>query len=113
MMIVVKRKMRRTRIGLLSALALLGGVVGAAAAGPWRAGEGNTRGWQLMSPQERIEHQARVRGFTDYETCQAYRSRHHDLMVQRAQQRGLVLPGSHWDFCDRLKSMPSSPPASE
>jgi len=113
MMIVVERKMRRTQIGVVSALALLAGLVGAEAEGPWRAGEGNTRGWQLMSPQERIEHQARVRGFTDYETCQAYRARHHDLMVQRAQQRGLELPESHWEFCDRLKSMRSSPPASE
>lgn len=74
-----------------------------AQAAPWRADEGNTRGWMLMSPQERIEHQARVRGFTDYDACQAYRAEHHALMVQRARERGLSLPGGHWDFCDRLK----------
>ncbi|MBI5129917.1 MAG: hypothetical protein HZA66_10780 [Rhodopseudomonas palustris] len=72
-------------------------------AAPWRADEGNTRGWMLMSPQERIEHQARVRGFTDYDTCAAYRAEHHALMMQRARERGLDLPGSHWDFCSRLK----------
>jgi hypothetical protein len=74
-----------------------------AAAAPWRADEGNTRGWMLMSPQERIEHQARVRGFTDYATCEAYRAEHHALMEQRARARGLSLPDHRWDFCDHLK----------
>ena len=81
-------------------------------AGPWRAEEGNTRGWQLMTPQERIEHQARVRGFADYTSCDTYRTRHHAVMVERARRRGLALPGSHWDFCDRLQPR-TSPPAAE
>lgn len=74
-----------------------------ASAAPWRASEGNTRGWMLMSPQERIEHQARVRGFIDYTACEAYRAEHHALMVQRARERGLDLPGGGRDFCDHLK----------
>lgn len=74
-----------------------------ASAAPWRASETNTRGWMLMSPQERIEHQARVRGFTDYTACEAYRAEHHALMVQRARERGLDLPGGGRDFCDHLK----------
>jgi len=77
-----------------------------AVAAPWRADEGNTRGWQLMTPQERIEHQARVRGFSDYAACQAYRAEHHALMVRRATERGLHAPDSHWDFCDHLKRPP-------
>ncbi|WP_234827037.1 hypothetical protein [Rhodopseudomonas palustris] len=56
-----------------------------------------------MSPQERIEHQARVRSFTDYTACEAYRAEHHALMVQRARERGLDLPGGGRDFCDHLK----------
>ncbi len=88
---------------VIAAIMWLVGLVVAAAAGPWRADEGNTRGWMLMSPQERIEHQARVRGFTDYDACVAYRMEHHALMVQRARERGLALPGEHWDFCSRLK----------
>ncbi|MGX7742255.1 hypothetical protein [Rhodopseudomonas parapalustris] len=75
-----------------------------AAAAPWRASETNTRGWMLMSPQERIEHQARVRNFTDYSACETYRAEHHALMVQRARERGLDLPGSGRDFCDHLKA---------
>ena len=75
----------------------------AAAAGPWRADEDNTRGWDLMTPQERIEHQARVRGFTDYQACQAYRTQHHQEMAERARQRGLGFAGGGRDFCERLK----------
>jgi hypothetical protein len=86
---------------------------GTVAAGPWRADEQNTRGWDLMTPQERIDHQARVRGFADYQSCQAYRTRHHGLMVERARQRGLTLPESGRDFCDRLKPTRNQPPGSD
>lgn len=32
-----------------------------AAAGPWRAHEGNSPGWRLLTPAERVEHQRRLR----------------------------------------------------
>lgn len=88
---------------MINALALVPWATPAQAA-PWRADEGNTRGWMLMSPQERIEHQGRVRSFTDYNACEAYRAEHHALMVQRARERGLDLPHGGRDFCDHLKS---------
>ena len=97
---------RTVRSAFLITVILLGTV----AAGPWRADERNTRGWDLMTPQERIDHQARVRGFTDYQSCQAYRTQHHALMAERARQRGLNLPESGRDFCERLK--PTRPPPS-
>jgi hypothetical protein len=50
-----------------------------------------------------------VRGFTDYQSCQAYRTQHHGLMAERARQRGLNLPESGRDFCDRLKPTPPPP----
>jgi len=56
-----------------------------------------------MTPEERIAHQAQVRGFTDYESCEAYRTQHHALMSERARQRGLSLNESAHDFCDHLK----------
>ncbi len=56
-----------------------------------------------MTPQERIEHQARVRGFTDYDACEAYRRQHHELMAERARQRGLSLGEGGRDFCDHLR----------
>ena len=76
----------------------------AQAAGPWRANGENTRGWQLMSPEERIEHQAKVRGFTRYEDCRAYQIEHHRLMTERAAQAGLELTEGGRDFCGHLRS---------
>ena len=97
-------------IRLAACAAVMINVVGLVAGGtsvsaaPWRASETNTRGWMLMSPQERIEHQTRVRSFADYAACEAYRAEHHALMVQRAKERGLDLPGGGRDFCDHLKA---------
>jgi hypothetical protein len=94
----------RTSAALLGfAVIAIQAIAGPVHAAPWRADEDNTRGWMLMTPQERIEHQARVRGFTSYEACQAYRAEHHAVIEQRARERGLAAPGEHWDFCDRLK----------
>jgi hypothetical protein len=107
---VAEANPRTVRSAFLITVILLGTVTSAHAAGPWRADERNTRGWDLMTPQERIDHQARVRGFTDYQSCQAYRTQHHGLMAERARQRGLNLPESGRDFCDRLK--PTRPPPS-
>jgi hypothetical protein len=56
-----------------------------------------------MTPEERIEHQARVRGFTDSESCEVYRTQHHAMMAERAQQRGVSLNEGAHDFCDHLK----------
>jgi hypothetical protein len=75
----------------------------AAAGGPWRASETNTRGWQLMTPEERIEHQARIRGFRSYDECRSYQLEHHRLMEERARQRGLELPRGRRDVCEHLR----------
>ncbi len=75
----------------------------AQARGPWRASPDNTRGWQLMTPEERIAHQARVRGFRDYAECHAYQLEHHALMVERARARGLPLGEQHRDICAHLQ----------
>jgi hypothetical protein len=72
-------------------------------AGPWRANEGNTRGWMLMSPAERIEHQAKIRSFTEYDECHAYQLAHHRLMRERAARKELTLPEHGRDFCAHLK----------
>lgn len=61
--------MTRLTYFLIATFLLFGTPVGRAG-GPWRAGEANTRGWQLMTPEERIEHQSRVRSFTDYDACE-------------------------------------------
>jgi hypothetical protein len=80
-----------------------------ALAGPWRANERNTPGWALMTPEERIEHQAKVRGFARYDACRSYQIEHHRLMAERAEQRGLPPPGGGHDFCARLRPPGSGP----
>jgi len=93
-------------VGLLLVLGLTQGQ--AQARGPWRSTEDNTRGWHYMSPEERIEHQARIRSFNSYEACQAYREQHHRLMEARARREGKALAGGGRDFCAHLKG--GSPP---
>jgi len=88
---------------LLAVLLLLAFAAPAAASGPWRASETNTRGWQLMTPEERIEHQARIRGFRTYAECRSYQIEHHRLMEERARQRGLELPRGRRDVCEHLQ----------
>lgn len=73
------------------------------ARGPWRADEQNTRGWQLMSPEERIEHQAKMRGFRDYGACHAYQLEQHRRMAERAHDQGLTLPQVPRDACVHLR----------
>ena len=79
------------------------------ARGPWRASESNTRGWQLMSPEERIKKKTKIRSFTKLEECRSYQVSHHQLMEERAQQRGLALAGSGRDICDHLKTEKPNP----
>ncbi len=81
----------------------------ASARGPWRASEANTRGWQFMTPEERIEHQTRIRGFTTLEECRSYQVSHHQLMEERARQRGMALPSGGQDICEHLKPAKPQP----
>ena len=86
--------------------------VGAAmAAGPVRASEGNTSGWDWMTPRERLEHQAAVRAFTDYTACRAYQIKHHETMEARARASGQTLkPASERrDICEHLRPLVDQP----
>ena len=95
---------------LITALLLGVLMTGAASArGPWRASEANTRGWQFMTPEERIEHQTRIRGFTTLEECRNYQVSHHQLMEERARQHGMPLPSGGQDICEHLKPAKPKP----
>jgi hypothetical protein len=80
----------------------------ASAAGLWRASERNTRGWVLMTPRERLEHQATVRSFTNRAECDAYERSHHAQLQARARVRGQTLQPEHRGICDHLR-----PPAAQ
>lgn len=95
--------MRTLKTRLLLSLLLLALATPASARGPWRASEDNTRGWHLMSHEERIAHQSKVRGFTRLEECRSYQLAHHQQMVERARQQGVALPQGGRDICERLK----------
>ena len=92
------RTLRMPLAGLLLTLA-----AATAHAGPWRADPDNSRGWELMSPAERIEHQRRLRSFTDYEACRAYQQAHHAQMEARAQAAGRSLKPRARSPCDDLR----------
>lgn len=69
------------------------------ARGPWRASEGNTSGWHLMSPKERLAHQAQIRSFKTYAACHAYQLAHHQQMQARAAAQGTALRPDGRDIC--------------
>lgn len=94
---------------LALAMVLIAFAGSAGARGPWRAGEGNSAGWQLMSPEERIEHQAKIRSFRRYEDCHAYQLAHHQLMAARASTQGRPLRGEGRDFCEHLRPPAANP----
>ena len=73
------------------------------ARGPWRASEGNTRGWHFMTPEERVEHQAKIRNFRTLDECESYRAEHHREMAERAARQGGQLGGGGRDICHHLR----------
>ena len=77
----------------------------ALARGPWRANEQNTGGWYYMTPEKRIEHQARIRSFKTLDECRTYQAGHHKLMEARAREQGRPLLGGHRDICEQLRSL--------
>ena len=62
-----------------------------ALAGPAIAAD-TAYGSQLMTPQERAEHRAALRGARTAAERDAYRQQHHDAMQARARERGVQLP---------------------
>lgn len=76
------------------------------AQGPWAANRKNTWGYQLMTPQERTEHQAKMRSFKTYDECKAYQEENHKQMEARAKEKGVTLPAMRAGGfgCDNMKA---------
>ena len=49
-------------------------------------------GWDLMTPEERMQHRQTMRNMKTQEEREAYRMEHHNMMQERARQRGVTLP---------------------
>jgi hypothetical protein len=85
-------------------LALTAGT--ALARGPWTMNRSNTWSYSLMTPQERTEHQNKMRSFKTYDECMAYQDEHHRQMEARAKDKGVTLPpaGKGTYGCDNMKA---------
>ena len=70
----------------------------------WNCNQGNTSGWQLMTPAEQTEHQTKMRSFSEYNACREYVDQHHATMVERAKEKGTTLPVMRNNPCDRMKA---------
>lgn len=66
--------------------------------------QNNTRGWGLMTPQERTEHQAKMRGVKTYDECKTVQAEQHAAMEARAKEKGVTLPIARQNACDRMKA---------
>jgi uncharacterized OsmC-like protein len=101
---IAMKKMLSTLAATLVLVSL--GIGVAEARGPWTATKGNTWGWQLMTPEERTEHQAKMRSFKTYDECKAYQEEHHKQMEERAKEKGLTLPmGKPGAYgCDNMRA---------
>jgi len=49
-------------------------------------------GSQLMTPQERSEHRAKMRSLKTKEEREAFRTEHHKIMQERAKKMGKTIP---------------------
>lgn len=69
----------------------------------WCCNQDNTYGWQLMTPDERKEHQAKIVSFSTYGACREYSEAHHKKMEERAHEKRVDLPGVAVDPCDWMR----------
>lgn len=64
-----------------------------------RWGPDHTPGWSLMTEQERLQHQERLRAAKTADECRAEMERHRAQMAERAKERGQTLPTPRRDAC--------------
>ena len=70
----------------------------------WSFNKDNTRGWSMMSREERAEHRSRMTAMKSYEECMSYLEEHRKVMEARAKERGRPGPGAPaQNMCDRMK----------
>jgi hypothetical protein len=104
--------MRHRGLTPLRTLALAGMLTLAASAaggpgwarGPWRADAANTPGWTLMDPDERVEHQRRLRGQRTLDDCRRVDAAHRGAMAERARRAGRTPDTPPEDACEQLRA---------
>lgn len=63
-----------------------------------------TRGWTLMTPEERTAFQTQMRSVKTYDECVAVQTEHRGAMEVRAREQGVTLPTPRQNGCDNLKA---------
>lgn len=66
--------------------------------------QGNVRGWELMTPEERTTFQKQMRAVRTYDECVAVQTEHRGAMEVRAKEKGVTLLAPRQNACDRLKA---------
>jgi len=70
----------------------------------WSFNGDNTRGWSMMSREERAEHRNKMMSMKTSEECVAYVEEHQKQMESRAKERGRPMPGMPArNMCERMK----------
>jgi hypothetical protein len=72
---------------------------------PWYAQGDNFRGAQLMTPDERKAHVARLQNMKSFEECRGYMAAHYLDLDKRAKTKGASLPPVQGDPCEVMRSM--------
>lgn len=98
-----RRPTRSLALSWLLVLAMAATTAGAARR-LWHASAGNTAGWADMTPQERIDHQQRLRGFTRHADCVAYEAAQRQRVRERVRRRGGAWPEQPPSACDELRA---------
>lgn len=84
---------------------------GAAPMGPGAGGgrgmrfsQNNTRGWNLMTAEERTDFQRKMREVKTYDECVQTQTEHRGVMEVRAKDKGLTLPTPRRNACETMKA---------
>jgi len=64
----------------------------------------NTPGWSLMTPEERGEHQAKMRAVKTYDECKTLQDEQRNIMETRAKDKGMTLRPPRKNGCDSMKA---------
>lgn len=89
----------------MRALFLLLLASGPASAFPWYVQGDNFRGAQLMSPEKRKVHVARLQSMKSFDECKGYMNAHYLDLDKRAKDKGTSLPPIQGDPCEVMKTM--------
>ena len=72
--------------------------------GTMRFSQTNTPGWTLMTQQERADHMAKMRASKTFEECTQLQDAQHQLMQERAKEKGVTLNVPRQNGCNMMKA---------